>query len=206
MWRHNSLAEMDEATLVERLTNDAHWRSRILGVKGIDSACIPYHRIPMTGLPGSPSGDIDVLLVSPSRPDQATVIEVKRVKIRNGKVNKLQEFTKGVRQANLLANIGFYQTYLYVLVAVDSRATNEGRISYSDGMGSELRSKIAQLISPRDLNQGIGLMHQEFVQPMDHAPLSIGSYGGHLVRLAESREQSLELTAWVAQVLAAGAA
>lgn len=69
MWQHESLADLDEATLVERLTADAHWRWRLFNVKGIDSSCVPHLRVPMTGLPASPLGDVDVLLVPHGRPD-----------------------------------------------------------------------------------------------------------------------------------------
>ncbi len=157
----------------------------------------------MTGLPGEPRGDVDILLIPPDGPDQATAIEVKRLKIRDGSANKLHEFKKGVRQANSLEEIGFHQVYLYVLVAVDSRNVNAGEISYDDGISSELRHHIDQLISPHELHDQIGLMHQEFVQPMDSEPLGVGTYGGHLVRLATGRARHYEVTKWVANVVAA---
>src|SRR5205807_941816 len=106
------------------------------------------------------------------RPDLAIAIEAKRVKVRSGRLNKLHDFKKGVRQANLLARIGFSQVYLFVFVVVDSREQNAGRMSY-DGTDSYLRSVIEQAISVSDLDPRVGLMHYEFVQPMDHAPLCV---------------------------------
>jgi hypothetical protein len=43
-------------------------------------------------------------------------------------------------------------------------------------------------------------MHYEFVQPMDHAPLGVGTYGGHLQRIVETADQPDALTQWVAKV------
>jgi hypothetical protein len=195
--KHESLAEISETSLIQRLVNDTYWRSTIFNIKGIDSGSKLCLSVPMNGLPGEPVGDVDILLVPPERPDQATAIEVKRIKVRNGDANKLHEFEKGVRQANLLATIGFHQAYLYILVAVDSRESNSGDNTYDDGMSPELKGQIRQLISPHKLADGVGLVHQEFVQPMDSAPLGVGSYGGHLVRLAGSRQQSAQVTRWV---------
>ena len=203
MWQHASVADIAEMKLVKLLMDSPIWcQGRLLNIEGIDAASTLYQCVPLTGLPGSPRGDIDLLLVPPSRPDHATAIEFKRIKIRDGEANKLQEFKKGVEQANRLAMIGFYQVYLYILVAVDSRATNEGQMSFADGIGWELRNEIAELISPRCLKPGVGLMHWEFVQTTDHPPLGVGHGGGHLVRLAEPRAQSVEVTAWVEQVRA----
>ena len=204
MWQHASVADIAEKPLVELVINSPIWRWRLLNIAGIDAASTLYPCVQRTGLPRFPAGDIDLLLVPPSRPDHATAIEFKRVKIRDGEANKLHEFTKGVDQVNRLAMIGFYQVYLYILVAVDSRATNEGQMSCADGIGWELRNEIAARISPRDLQPGVGLMQWEFVQSTDHAPLGVGHGGGHLVRLAEPRAQSVEVTAWVARVHAAG--
>ena len=48
----------------------------------------------------------------------------------------------------------------------------------------------------------VGLYTCEFTQPMDDVPLATGSFRGHLVRLAQQRAQSDELTAWVSTTLA----
>ena len=135
-----------------------------------------------------------------------TAIEVKRIKVgasafRSGQPNKLHEFEKGVRQANLLAAVGFSQVYLYVIVVIDSREQNASRITY-DGPTPELRHTIRSAISIAGLESRIGLEHHEFVQPMDSAPLGLGTYFGHLDRIAQTAQQPTALTEWVAQVIA----
>jgi hypothetical protein len=99
-------------------------------------------------------------------------------------VNKLSEISKGIGQANKLARIGFGQVYLWVLVHVDSRKQNRGQVSYTD-LGTRLRGQIGSELSTYGLLDRVGLLSYEFVQPMDYAPLGVGSAGTHLERLAE---------------------
>lgn len=188
---------------------DPHWRSRLLNIHGIPRESIPFQRVPLNGLPGTPVGDVDILLSVPGRPELATAIQVKRVKVgaaalRDQRPNKLQEFKKGVRQANLLAKIGFSLVYLYVFVVVDSREINAGRSLYK-GLTKELRSLIERAISPHGLHVRVGLMYHEFVQPMDNVPLGTGTYFGHLVRSARPISQPAEVTSWVAQATSVAA-
>jgi hypothetical protein len=126
---------------------------------------------------------------------------VKRFKVdqkavRTGKPNRLGEFKTGIRQANQLVMLGFSQVYLWVFVLIDTREQNGGRLSYA-GPSSALRSRIDSSISPVGLDARVGLMSCEWVQPMDRAPLELGTYGGHLHRLAGRVEQSAEVTAWL---------
>lgn len=207
MLTHTSIAVIPEALLIDRLIRDSHWRSRILGIEGIHSNSTLFQSVLLSGLPGKCRGDVDILLVPPGRPDLATAIQVKRIKVgaaalRTRQPNKLRGLEEGVRQANLLARIGFSQVYLYVFVVVDSREQNVGRISY-DGLSRELRELLRQSISPIGLDQRVGLMHYEFGQPMDDEPLGSGTYGADLVRLAESMVQPPEVTAWVQDLLRA---
>lgn len=202
----SSLANIPEGQLVERLMDTPHWRGRVVNLRGIPSDVVHRLAVPMQGLPGQPQGDVDILLLTPECPEHAIAIEVKRVKVGettfgNGKPNKLKELKKGIRQANTLANIGFSQVYYFVLVVVDSRYHNAGRVTYN-GLTPPLKAIIDQAISPVGLLPRIGLVHFEFVQPMDDKPLSIGTYSGNLKRLAEPVSQTPEITAWVERVTA----
>jgi hypothetical protein len=201
---HESIADIPESELVVRVLGDQHWRSSLFAIRGIPYNCRLLPRVPLAGLPGNIRGDVDVLLLPPLHPEQSIAVEVKRIKvgleaIRTKRPNKMHEFKKGVRQANLLAELGFSQVYLWVLVMVDTREQNAGRYTY-EGLHSELRSKIGELFSTAGLDQRVGLVHYEFVQPMDFAPLSIGTHGGNLIRLAQEVDQPPHLTAWVDQL------
>jgi hypothetical protein len=50
--------------------------------------------------------------------------------LRNGTPTKLREFSKVAQQANLVARMGFWQVYAYVVVGVDAREQNAGRNTY----------------------------------------------------------------------------
>ena len=203
---HPSVADIPESSLVQRLLADRYWRSTILNIRGIPDQALDFERVSLRGAPGSFLGDVDIILCPESEPASATAIEVKRIKVsagafRRGRPNKLHEFGKGVRQANLLAAVGFSQVYLYILVVIDSRDNSAGGATY-DGATSELRNAIRGAMSIAGLEPRIGLVHHEFVQSVDDAPLGRGAYFGHLERIAQAAKQSTALTEWVAQVVA----
>lgn len=201
-FRKSSLVDIDEAALIKRLVADGHRRSRLFAIRGFPRNPTFRQRVPLTGLPQSPKGDVDILAWTPGKPEGAVAIEVKRIKARVGdnpsdtRVNKLQEFRRGIDQVNRLARIGFSQVYLWVFVLVDSRKRNAGKITY-DGLTPPLSQQIAETISIQDLDARVGLIHHEFVQPMDYKPLDVGSFGGKLIRLPHESLQPVEVTAWV---------
>jgi hypothetical protein len=205
-FKHASLTSIPEAELVRRLLTHQFNRADLLGIHSIPSDPLTLTQVSLTALPGSPKGDVDVLACAQSRPEEAVAFEAKRFKVvvEGGswdRPNKLHEFPEGVRQANLLAQVGFCQVYLWVLVVVDSRKQNAGRVSYA-GMSSELRSEVASAITTCGLDPRIGVVQYELVQPMDNAPLTVGAGVLHLVQLAKSTIQPEEVTAWVVARLA----
>ncbi len=201
--RHRSLTDLNEGEFIERLTAGPSWRSPFLGIKGIPSDALPSRALRFTGLPGSPLGDVDLLLSSPGRPETSIALEAKKVKVsraglRSGQPNNRNGLVKGIRQANLLERIGFSQVYLWVFVAVDSREQNGGRITF-EGLSPDLAGKIRGWIEPlvANLHPRAGLVQLELVQPMDYAPLGQGTTHLHLIRLATPAPQPSAVTAWV---------
>jgi hypothetical protein len=188
---------------VRRLLAHPFNRADLLGIRGIPSDALTLTTVPLIGLPGSPQGDVDILAWAPPRTDEAVAFEVKRFKVvveqdSWARLNKLHEFQQGVRQANLLARIGFCQVYLWVLVVVDSRAQNVGTISYA-GMNSDTNREVGAAVDTRGLDSRIGVVVHELVQPMDNPPLTVGSGGIHLIHAATPVPQPPEVTAWVSQ-------
>ena len=203
-----SLAEIPEPDLVRCLLADPYWRSFISGLYGMPASPLLLREVSLAGAPGNVAGEVDILLCSADRPDFATAIEVKRVKlgaeaIRSGRPNKLQEVKKGIQQANKLAAVGFAQVYLYVLVVADTREQNFGKKSY-EGPSIKLRSIVDGAISVLGLEPRVGLCKWDFVQPMDYEPLGLGTSGGHLIRLAQAVKQTPELTQWIARTVSGG--
>jgi hypothetical protein len=197
-----SIAAISEGELVSQLVGEHRWRQFLLNIKGLPETPKILQQVGLATAPGAPEGDVDVLLVPPHWPAEATAIEVKRIKfgkaafLPGGRPNKLHEYRKAVDQANRLQALGSCQVYLYVLVVVDSRTKNRGRISY-DGLSSEQRSVVEATVSLEQLHAHVGLVVCTLVQPMDYPPLTIGGFSGNLKRPATPGSQPREVTDWV---------
>lgn len=199
--RHDSLAQIPEGALVARLLADQQWRERVIGISGIPSVIEHFLEVPLAGLPGDVEGDIDILLVPPGHPEESIAVQAKRIKVSDpafltGKPNKLHEIEKARKQAGVLARIGFSQVYCFVFVVVDSRVHNVGKYTY-EGLTPYLKALIDAAISVHGLDERVGLVQFELVQPMDDRPLSSGTYRGQARRLSQCVVQPSELTAWV---------
>lgn len=75
---------------------------------------------------GKKPGDIDILLIDKERPDQAIAFECKRLKVTSldkntSKVNNVNGIKTGVKQANGLQSLGFYKSYLLLILLDDGR-------------------------------------------------------------------------------------
>jgi hypothetical protein len=89
---------------------------------------------------------------------------------------QLQELKKAYKQANRDAQVGFSQVYLYVFVVVDSREQNLGKTTYA-GISTKLRALVDRAISLSQLHNRVGLIQIDLTQPMDYAPLLVGTFG-----------------------------
>jgi hypothetical protein len=215
---HRSIADIPESELIEKVLRDWHYRQSLFNIKGLnfDDAQV-LKEVELCRFRKDLAGDIDILVIPRSAPSESAAIQVKRFKAKvslddahTGHPRRLEEvFAKGVHQANELARIGFSQVYLWVFVAIDTREQNLGRYCY-DGPDSipqprrpgeplrpSLRCRVDSAISAGSLAARVGLMKFEWTQPMDRAPLELGTYGGSLERLAVSGTQPVELSAWL---------
>lgn len=197
-----SLAGIGEGDLVKRLLADPHWRSRLLGLHGIPTNARDYSGVLHNDL--GKKGDIDILVVDPAKPQFATSVQIKRIKVtaqtfQTGKPNKLAELAKLHEQSNRLVELGFWQVYSYALVVVDSRANNRGEYRY-DGLTVDLRTKINDSLTTEGLHQYGGFVHFELVQPIDHYPLGAGTFSVRLIRAATIQPQAASVTAWVSRI------
>jgi hypothetical protein len=203
---HISIAEIPEDKLVGRLLADPLWGIEFFHFAGMPAGMVNRQGVSLATAPGNPEGDIDVLFSAPESPEQAVAYQVKRIKfginqLRNGTPNKLGEFKKLSQQANLLARMGFWQVYADVIVVVDAREQNAGKVTY-EGLSSKMRSLVYSFISSsiQLLDERVGLGVMDFIQPMDYAPFEVGTHGLHVRRFATPTKQSEELTKWVAGV------
>ena len=207
---HDSIADIPENHLVERLLSDPFWRTDFFELSGMPRGMANRQQVLLNTAPGNFKGDIDALLCDPNHPEQAVAYQVKRIKfginqLRNGKPSKLEEYKKLAQQANLLAQMGFWQVYAYVVVVVDAREQNSGKNTYA-GLSSQLKSKVASTISTAPLDGRVGLAILDFTQPMDHKPFTVGTHGLELLRHSTSAVQSPELTKWIAGLFSGASA
>jgi len=201
---HESLADVAEGDLVRRLLADAHWRSRLLGLHGIPDDANDYPEVLLDDL--GKKGDIDILVVNPSRPEFATAVQAKRIKVaaqtfQTGKPNRLVAVAELHRQTNLLVELGFWQVFSYAIVVVDSRTNNQGEYRY-DGLTTELRTTINDSLTTEGLHQDAGFIRFELAQPIDHYPLGAGTFSIRLLRAPTLRPQPANVTNWVSRVVA----
>ena len=199
-----SIADIPEDKLVSRILADRLWGSEFFQFADMPSGMVNRKCVRLETAPGKPRGDIDILFCAPDLPQRAVAYQVKRIKfgithVRNEVPGKLGEFEKLVRQANLLARMGFWQVYAAVFVVVDARELNAGKVTYQ-GLPSRMRSLISSAISPQFLDERVGLGVLEFTQPMDYVPLTIGTQKLNIGRFAKSATQSEELTKWVRDI------
>jgi hypothetical protein len=207
---HRSITESKEPELVSHVLNDVHHRDTLFNIKGMRTRdarvleCVDL-RLFQKGL----AGDIDILVIPHGQPELSTAIQVKRFEanvrvdasgedeVEGGYPERFRKLmAKGIKQANRTKLLGFAQVYLWVFVVIDTRERNGGWYTY-EGPDSLLRSQIASAISPVGLDPTIGLMEFEWVQPMDRPPFELGTYGGHLRKLADTTAQPPELTEWL---------
>ena len=201
---HDSIADIPEDQFVERLLSDRFWGTEFFELAGMPRGMSSRQRVLLNTAPGNYKGDIDVILCDPNHPEQAVVYQLKRIKfginqLRNGTPGKLQQYKKVAQQANLLATMGFWQVYAYVVVVVDAREQNSGKNSYA-GLSSNLKSLVDSAISTALLDARVGLGVLDFTQPMDYKPFTVGTHGLSLRRHSIPAVQSEDLTKWVARL------
>ena len=63
-----SLASIPEDSLVQHLLSDRHWRSRLLGIRGIPDDVLTIQLVLLVGAPGGFEGDVDILLCAKNQP------------------------------------------------------------------------------------------------------------------------------------------
>lgn len=210
---HDSIAEIPEDKLVDRVVTDVLWGHEFFQFYGMPPGMVSRQCVQLDSAPGSPKGDIDVLRCAPDLPEQAVAYQVKRIKfginqLRNGTPSKLEEFKKLAQQTNLIARMGFWQVYADVIVVADAREQNvaaqkRGNLTF-EGLSSELKSLVHSAVSSAiplfDTRIGIGIM--EFIQTTDSEPFTVGTHGLDIRRFSEPAIQSNHLTKWVADIVA----
>ena len=202
-----SIADIAEGKLVEKLLTDSHYRNyRLLNNLGIPKDAEAYPTVSHNAL-GRP-GDIDILVVNPVKPEFATAIQVKRIKVvdktfkTDKPPNKLEDLKTLHWQTNILVEFGFWKVFSFVIVVIDSRSNNSGKLCF-DGLNNDVRLKLEKPLSDsiKHLNDTAGYICIELNQPMDFPPLTIGTFTSRSLRIPTLRQQSDCLTQWVSNIV-----
>ena len=126
------------------MLNDVRYRQTLLNITGVvtkDTRIL--EQIELRHFLKNLAGEIDILVVTNGQPEQSTAIHVKRfeaeVRIDErgsedaqlGHPKRFEELmAKGIQQANETKRVGFAQVYLWIVVAIDTRPTNNGWYTY----------------------------------------------------------------------------
>jgi len=213
---HSSLADVPEGELVETLLSSPYWRWNLFHWEGIPKSPIDRQRVLLDTAPGGNfRGDADILLCALGQPERTVAYQVKRVKVgmsqlRAAAPSKLQELKEAVRQTNLLAEMGFWKVFLYVITVVDAREQNFDQISRAEityaGLSNDLKRRINMAVSnsTTSLHLRVGLAEIDLTQASDNSPFTIDSSGATLHRRATEVPQSEELTSWISGIFSHG--
>lgn len=111
------------------------------------------------------SGDLDVLIIDPFAPQEAIVLECKRIKVKIEEnqyenVNKQKDLKKLVHQTNDRIKRGFHKVYLTVLIVCDGRNKIANNIFFNNP-SSEIREPIYTSHYFDDLDERAGMLFLE---------------------------------------------
>jgi hypothetical protein len=151
------------------------------------------------GLATAAFGDADAILIERGKPQRASAVEFKRVKVSQvslltEEINKLGELPKAVRQANALYDAGFGAVWLTVIVVADLRSPYGNIFRFTPG---KLVQRVKEAIPLGDLNPAVGVTVCEITQVADRPANWRGGSGGQILQMAIERDQPLELTSGV---------
>jgi hypothetical protein len=209
-----SVMDFDEHGILKWLVSYEPSRSVLLEELGRRrSAFVQTEVVQPFYAPGQ--GDIDFLACDRDVPQQALIMEAKRVEVEvetreRDVVRKLRDVAKGVQQANTrYDHFGFFQHYLAVITAVDASEQNENNVP-SRGLradSSDLfddRKTFTRIVDfPRrdDLKPDVGVVFIEVVQPSRLGVDLRGTLRICVHRRARPREHSADVTNRVATLM-----
>jgi len=195
-----SVTAASEAEVVEFLFHESTFRGLLRDELGITTwqsrFKIPRERLGISSGPG----DIDVLLTPHGDARSAIAFECKRAKVQaaalidpTGVPNKLRELPKAIRQTSELAETGFHQSFLMVIVQIDARL-HPAANWLTRGLRPDLVKTIRDAADLNNLHSDAGLMIVELTQPADIPIEDAGGMGLEMLRTANQKTQPYELT------------
>ena len=197
----------DEAVIVNWFIYQPSFRKILLNELKLPfySVIRPNIKEPIIKSPYNNPGDIDILIFDKDQPNRAVAIECKMVNVEKqpgkDKPNKINKIKKAVKQTKGLLDMGFHKVYLAIIIAtygVNSLNTN----FLSRGMDVETFQKVYNFQHRENLDDRVGVIFIEIVQPSNNSINLSGVIGVCLEKPAGEQEQSLSITQGVSYIFA----
>ena len=100
---HESIADIPEASLVRQLPAAPIRRGNPLNIYGFPDDAIDRQTVPLAGVSNGVTGDVDILVCKRGCPELAVAIEVKRIKVRNGRNVEAVEKAQKAKATQIIA-------------------------------------------------------------------------------------------------------
>ena len=199
---NSNITDLPEPELIRFLMANIQVRSFIFRELGM-----PYNAFyrdsvakPVIDNPNKKPGDVDLLICDKVNPHQSVAIEGKRIKVatlneQDEIVSKLdgQNVIEGVKQAKGLRNLGFYNSYLALLVETDGRNRKECN-TLSRHLNNGTLKKLYDFPYRDKLYQEIGIIIIEIVHPTNKNYSGMSQVNVCIVKGATPLEQPVILT------------
>ena len=151
-------------------------------------------------------GDIDLLLCPIERPELATAIEFKRIKVltqENGevKINRLEHNkSKGVKQIKQMRKFEFHKTYLGIIIEDDGRHI-KGKGTIFKSANNERINDIYRITYDPNLDENAGVIFIRINQPTGDNINTRNNIETCIHRDAKCIKQSIETTLRIKQLI-----
>lgn len=205
----SSVVDVHEAEIIRWLLGHPEARRLLYSQASLDPISGDWFSVgrPLIEKANAKPGDVDWLCVSAKQPHLAVAFECKRVKVRtdergDDRVNKIEELGRGVAQASGLADMGFHRSFFMVIVQSDGR-TRRDMSQVFRGATAGTFSIIYDFPQRESLNDDVGVVFVEIVQPTGRAIGEMAYVGVCVDRPARPREQSARLTSRVRECIRA---
>jgi hypothetical protein len=205
LFNHNELKgesdrQKSESIITKWLFSKADFREMFFSLLNIPfyTKCGFEIKEPLISNHNSLPGDVDVLLFNDNQINESIAIEVKKVKYffnqkGNEKVNKIYDIRDGIGQTKGLLEIGFHQVYLVIIIVSDGRNIKWNNYIFR-GISGEQFQQVYDFPDRENLNENIGLIFIEIVQPTGLSIDKTGVIGICIDKSSQKQEQSKILT------------
>ena len=151
-------------------------------------------------------GDIDLILCSNELPHEAIAFECKRVKVTSesptmSRVNNRNALRTGVKQANGLQSLGFFQSYLLVILLDDVRHRDYRNIMMRNSKGEAIE-EVFEIPQNEPIHADVGVIYVKITQPTGKHVNDMAGIGFCIDKEAGRQSQRESLTQDIKQLLA----